>query len=165
MNFQIPPCVPTEVYHYSGYTNAEPNLQVSLCSMTPAIDLPAIGGTRPDTVYIGRLLDNNFVDKGYYFSRPTYMVDSVVEKKSTLSLAIDGENGLYEKFHRPFAEWVQKSKCPRKVAFDLSPADIANLRLDAKYLMSNRQWLIKGLELTMNTSSDSIAAEGEIIPV
>lgn len=164
--FQVPRCVPTEVYHTATVKSGGGiDAVVGLCSMTPVLDLPSIGGTRSDTVYIGLLLDNNFVDKGVYFTRPTAYIDPGSEVVSDLTLAIEGENGLYEKFHRQFAEWLRKPQNPRKVELDLSAADIAGLKLWSKYLMCNRAWLIKSLEIILSTSSDSIQSTAEIVPV
>lgn len=163
--FQVPRCVPTAVY-YTSNVLPDGGIEeiVGLHSVTPVIDLPGIGGARPDTVYIGLLLDNNFVDKGIYFTRPTYLIDPGSEMTSTLSLAIDGPNGLYETFHKTFAEWLREPKNPRKVDLNLSPGDIANLKLWRKYLMYNRTWLIKSLEITLNTSTDPITSTAEIVP-
>lgn len=164
--FQVPRCVPTEIYHTSTVAiDGSINMVVGLCSMTPVLDLPSIGGTRSDTVYIGLLLDNNFVDKGVYFTRPTAYIDPGSEVVSDLTLAIEGENGLYEKFHKEFAEWLQKPQNPRKVDLDLSATDISGLKLWNKYLMYNQEWLIKSLEILLDTSSDSIRSTAEIVPV
>lgn len=164
--FQVPRCVPTEVF-YTSPMESDGSIQeiVGLRSMTPVIDIPAAGGTRPDTVYIGLLLDNNFADKGIYFSRPIRGIASGVEMTSSLSLAIDGKGGLYEKFHKTFAEWLQQAQSTRKVELNLSVMDIANLKLYSKHLMFNQTWLIKSLEIVLNTSSDSVSATAEIIRV
>lgn len=164
--FQVPRCVPTEVYHTATVkSGGSVDAVVGLCSMTPVLDLPSIGGTRSDTVCIGLLLDNNFVDKGVYFTRPTAYIDPGSEVVSDLTLAIEGENGLFEKFHKQFAEWLRKPQDPRKVELDLSAADIAGLKLWSKYLICNRAWLIKSLEIILDTSSDSIRSTAEIVPV
>lgn len=166
VSFHVPKCVPTEIY-YTTSTNADGSINqlVGLCSMTPVIDLPGIGGSRSDEVYIGLLLDNNFVDKGVYFTRPVYGIDPGSEMSSTLSLAIEGDNGLFEMFHKTFADWIAKTKSPRRVDLNLSPSDIAGLSLWKKYLMWNQTWLIKSLEITLSTSTDYISATADIVPV
>ncbi len=163
--FQVPRCVPTEVYHLSPVIPGSGAKQVvGLRSMTPVVEFPTIGGTRPDTVYIGLLLDNNFVDKGHYFTRPTAWSIPGAETKSDLTLAIDGENGLYERFHKTFAEWLKKPRSHRNIELNLSAADVSNIQLWSKYLIYNQEWFIKSIEITLNTSSDSIAATAEIVP-
>lgn len=164
--FQVPRCVPTEVFYPSPMESDGSIRQiVGLRSMTPVIDIPAAGGTRPDTVYIGLLLDNNFVDKGIYFTRPIRGISSGAEMTSKLSLAIGGEDGLYEKFHKTFAEWLQQPQSTRKVELNLSVMDIANLKLYRKHLMFNQTWFIKSLEIALSTSSDSVSATAEIIRI
>lgn len=92
-------------------------------------------------------------------------MSSGVEMTGDLSLAIEGANGLYEKFHKTFAEWVRQPRSTHKIELNLSTEDMATLRLHRKYLLCNRTWFIKSLEVTLSTSSDSIAATAEIIPV
>ncbi len=164
--FQVQRCVPTEIFYPSPMeSDGSIHQLVGLRSMTPVIEIPTAGGTRPETVYIGLLLHNNFVDKGIYFTRPIHYMSSGVEMTGDLSLAIEGANGLYEKFHKTFAEWVRQPRSTHKIELNLSTEDMATLRLHRKYLLCNRTWFIKSLEVTLSTSSDSIAATAEIIPV
>ncbi len=164
--FLVPPCVPTEVFPTSKILS-DGSIQetIGLCSMTPIVELPAVGANKTDTVHIGLLLDNNFVDKGIYFTRPIMDADSGSERVSDLTLALNGNDGLFETYHRQFAEWLRSPKNPRSIELNLTTTDVAQFRLFNKYMMCNRLWIVKSLELILDTSDDSIQSTAEVVPV
>lgn len=133
--------------------------QVTLRGMTPVIDFPTVGGERPTAIYIGMLLHHNFFDQGNYFTLPVPYENKGSEmSENGYSIAIGGEAGLYEKFHRKFAEWFMKKKDSVKADVFLSPTDVASLRLWRKIMIYNRLFLIKTMELTISDKTDIVFA-------
>lgn len=112
------------------------------------------------------LRNHNFFDQGNYFTKPIPYVDGGTEMSdNTYSIAIGGEKGLYEQFHKDFAEWSMRKKDTIKADVFLSPTDVANLRLWRKIMIYNRLFLIKTIELTISDKADIAFANVEFIEV
>lgn len=164
IDFTCPKCVPLAVYtaktvHVDGSIEEA----VPLNAVTPVVEFPTVGGNRPSDVYIGLLIKNNFTDKGYYFEGGIPDLSTGSEEQSDYSLAIDGENGLYNRFHKPVAEWLARDKECLKVDLNLTAMDIANLRIWVKVLIHNMRYLIKTLEITGNTTHDILHSNAELV--
>lgn len=166
IDFTCPKCVPLAVYP-SKQIHADGSIEeaVGLNAITPIVDFPTAGGNRPSEVYIGLLIKNNFSDKGYYFEGGIPDLSAGSEDRSEYSLAIGGENGLYNRFHKPYAEWLARDKEMLKVDLNLTASDIANLRLWVKVLVFNVRYLIKTLEITGNTTHDILHSNAELVEV
>lgn len=80
-------------------------------------------------------------------------------------MQLEGENGLYNRFHKPYAEWLARDKEMLKVDLNLTASDIANLRLWVKVLVFNVRYLIKTLEITGNTTHDILHSNAELVEV
>lgn len=164
IGFNCAKCVPANVA--TPIREGSTDSQVTLRSMAPVIDFPTVGGERPTTVYIGMLRNHNFFDQGNYFTKPIPYVDGGTEMSdNTYSIAIGGEKGLYEQFHKDFAEWSMRKKDTIKADVFLSPTDVANLRLWRKIMIYNRLFLIKTIELTISDKADIAFANVEFIEV
>lgn len=164
IGFNCAKCVPANIATpiQEGSTDA----QVTLRGMSPIIDFPTVGAERPTSVYIGMLRQHNFFDQGNYFALPTPYVDGGTEMSDNIySIAIGGERGLYEQFHKDFAEWFIKKKDTIKADVFLSPTDVANLRLWRKIMIYNRLFLIKTMELTIFDKTDIVFANVEFVEV
>ncbi|WP_418166702.1 hypothetical protein [Alistipes putredinis] len=160
--FNCAKCVPANVA--TPILESSTDSQVTLRGMSPIIDFPTVGAERPTTVYIGMLRYHNFFDQGNYFAKPTPYVDIGTEMSdNTYSIAIGGEQGLYEQFHKDFAEWFMKKKDTIKADVFLSPTDVANLRLWRKIMIYNRLFLIKTMELTISDKTDIVFANVEFV--
>lgn len=154
----IPANVAVPIYQESSYA------QVTLREMAPVVELPTVGGSRPSDVYIGLLIQNNFLDQGNYFALPTPYIDGGSEMSDNIfSIALAGEKGLYNKFHKSFAEWLVKKKDPIKKTVFLSPSDLALLRLWRKVMVCNQLFIIKTMELTISDKSDIIFASASLV--
>lgn len=157
-------CVPANVA--TPILESSTNSQVTLRGMSPIIEFPTVGAERPTTVYIGMLRYHNFFDQGNYFGKTTPYVDGGTEMSDNIySIAIGGEKGLYEMFHKDFAEWVMKKKDTIKADVFLSPTDVANLQLWRKIMIYNRLFLIKTMELTISDKTDIVFANVEFVEV
>lgn len=82
---------------------------------------------------------------------------------NSLSIAIGGAQGLYERFHKTFAEWRTKKKSTIKAELFLTPSDVINLQLWKKRMLHNRLFLIKSIELTLSDEVDIIFANAEFV--
>lgn len=164
IDFMIPRCIPIETYPVIrvDYTGVLPPA-IGLNAVVPIVEFPTCGETRPDSVYMGLLIRNNFVDKGIYFSRPIPSEEPGDEITSDLSLALDGYNGLYETLHKPFAEWLCKDKNPRKINLKLTVHDVANLKIWMKYMFYNQLFFIRTIDFSFNTSSSKLETTAEIV--
>lgn len=164
IDFTCPKCVPMAVYT-TKTVHADGSIEevVPLNAVTPVVEFPTAGGNRPSEVYIGLLVKNNFSDKGYYFEGGIPDLSAGTEDRSEYSLAIGGENGLYNRFHKPYAEWLAQDKECLKVDLNLTAVDIANLRLWTKVLICNMRYLIKTLEITGNTTHDILHSNAELV--
>lgn len=163
IEFNCVKCVPASIAAPINKKNPQP--QVTIKAVTPIVEFPTIGAERPTTVNIGLLIDNDCLDQGnYYNNRDLYNLPGT-EQTNNLSIAINGENGLYEKFHKEFADWYIEKKDIIKAEFILSPIDVANLQLWRKIMIQNRLYFIKSMEISISDYSDVIVATAEFIRV
>lgn len=136
--------------------------------MTPIVEIPSVGGTRPSTIQFGILetgYEGEFANAVQLTSNGFIglkQVGSFIPGTGT-SINLRGSNGLYELFHRSFMEWLSKDKTVTKVSVSLSAADIANLQIWRKVMLYNQLFFIKTLSITLNTSTDKITSEADLI--
>lgn len=128
--------------------------------VAPVVDFPTVGtDDRPTTIYIGLLFGQNMLDQGNYFSSP----DGTTEVDNILSIGIGGENGLYEKFHKGFAEWISGKNDSVKADVFLTPSDISTMNVGRKIMLHHRLFYIKSMELTISDDTDVAFANTEFI--
>lgn len=154
-------CIPANVA--TPILEGSANAQVTLISVSPIVDFPTVGADRPSEAYIGLLLENNFLDQGNIFTGQIPYISAGIEDANNLSIAIGGAGGLYEKFHKEFAEWYVKKRDTIKADVSLMPADVANLRLWQKIMIYNRLFFIKTMELTISDKMDIAFATIEFV--
>ncbi len=163
INFHCVRCAPASVA--TPIREGSSKAQVTMKAVAPIVEFPTIGAEIPTTVIIGLLLDNNCLDQGNYYKNQKPYSAPGTEQVNNLSIAIGGENGLFETFHREFANWYIKKKDIIKAEFILSPIDVANLQLWRKIMIHNRLYFIKNMEISIADSSDVIVATAEFIRV
>lgn len=134
--------------------------------MTPIVEMPTVGGTRPSTIQFGTLEaghPSDYANEVQLTSNGNIgvVLDTFLPLGAPLNLR--GSNGLYEKFHQEFKEWLEKDKTVTKVSVNLTAADISNLRIWRKVMLYNQLFFIKTLSITLNTSTDNIRSEAELI--
>jgi hypothetical protein len=166
LSFQCVQCIPAEVNRSAmvQVTGQPSYLNNPIRGITPIIDFPTVGGERPSTVYIGLLYGHNMLDQGDYFLPQTLFTDNGFNLESQqLSIAIGGPDGLYEKFHKGYAEWRSKRHDTVKADVLLFPSDIANLALWQRRLIGGRLFFIRSMELSILADADIAIASTEFI--
>ncbi|MEG2063531.1 MAG: hypothetical protein RRY23_00170 [Alistipes sp.] len=161
IDFLCPKTIPANVTYTKPFLG---NNQVLLQGVSPIIDIPAMDNARSSDVYIGLLFNHNFLIQGNYYTH-TILFDTPNSEviNDTSSIALGGENGLYNRFHKTFAEWSAKKKDSIKADVFLSPTDVATLRLWRKIMIYNRLFIIKTMELTISDKTDLIFANAEFV--
>ena len=139
--------------------------QVTMKAVAPIVEFPTIGAERPTAVNIGLLFDNDCLDQGNYYKDQSPYNAPGTEQVNNLSIAIGGEDGLFEKFHKDFANWHIEKKDIIKAELILSPIDVANLQLWRKIMIHNRLYFIKNMGISIADSSNVIVATAEFIRV
>lgn len=155
--------IPMKFYIGSGY------LKFTSCAVIPVVDFPTVGGSRPSDLYFGLFHDSGIDEFSHQI---TLSSNGVYNKNNLLSgewedgypaLALTDTDGIYELFHKEFAEWIKKDKSPIKGNLNLTVYDIANLELWRKIMLYQQLFFIKNLNITINTSSSIIIADGEFV--
>lgn len=68
------------------------------------------------------------------------------------SLAWTGDDGLINKFHNEFKEWVEKDKVKFSSAVLLKPLDLHNLDITKKVLSEGRKFYLRQLQMTLKAN-------------
>ncbi len=164
IGFNCARCVPSQVLKQRATSGNTIAIADARRGMSPVIEFPTVGADeRPTTVYIGLLIGHNFLDQGNYFTLPFSTSGGSEMNDNLFSIAIGGPRGLYERFHKHFAEWYIKKKTTIKAELFLTPADIINLQLWEKRMLYNRLFFIKSIELTLSDDADVILANAEFV--
>lgn len=163
IGFNCAKCIPQDVA--TPIHESSTDAQVTLHALSAVIDFPTVGADRPTTGYVGLVYGTNMLDQGNYFEGAEPYIAAGSETAQNYSIAVGGEKGLYEQFHKTFAEWIIKKKDSIKADIFLTPTDVAGLRLWQKILIYNRQFLIKTIEITVSDKTDIMLANAELIEV
>lgn len=130
---------------------------------------PPIDDERPDDLTIGLywglkkrfdLTDTTHSDTYPYMSHCNY--DAEGNRLGDLSLCYDGPDGLIEKYHKEFKEYMERDKRLVTAAVRLTPLDLHRLDLRRKVYVRGCIYFIKTLSVTL-TSSRILPAEVELI--
>lgn len=162
IEFRCPKTIPANVAFTQPFLGGN---TLILRGVSPIIEVPAMDSNRSSDTYVGLLMNHNYFDSGNYYSTIIPFQESGKEIANDLSITIGGEKGLYNRFHKDFAEWYIKKKNTVKADIILSPSDVANLRLWQKIMIYNRLFLIKTMELTFSDKTDLVFANAEFIEV
>lgn len=172
VDFKCVRCMPIAVYNESF---------MAKFTMSPIVDIPAIGSDRQAETWIGLLINNQLVDKGITFSwpnkhnkvsrsiindpatelpLPTFPDYELQEEDISISIA---PAALYDKFHKPFAEWVNRNRQIITADVNLGLDDIANLRMYQKVAFRNRVFFIKKISFAFAVGSNKIETSADFI--
>ena len=156
VDFKCVRCMPAELF------NIKTSITDTWRGLCPIVEFPAIGDDRSSEVWIGLLLNNQLVDKGYYLRTPELPGGghTLIEENTNQSLA---PKALYEKLHRPFAEWLAKDRQVISADVNLTLDDIVSLRMYNKVVIRSRAFLIKKITLSFAVNSDSVEATADFI--
>ena len=138
------------------------NPSITLHQVCPIIKFPAAEDERSSDIWIGALINNQLVNKGVYFERPSSTIHSNIGEWANSNLSIDPAV-LYRRFHRHFAEWLAENR--RVITMDvfLSLQEIADLRLYRKIMVYGQVFFIKKITHTFIANIDNIATRVELI--
>lgn len=138
------------------------NPSITLHQVCPIIKFPAAEDERSSDIWIGALINNQLVNKGVYFERPSSTIHSNIGEWANSNLSIDPAV-LYRRFHRHFAEWLSENR--RVITMDvfLSLQEIADLRLYRKIMVYGQVFFIKKITHTFIANIDHIATRVELI--
>lgn len=155
VDFKCVRCIPvTSVYDLSP--------SITLHQVCPIIKFPAAEDERSSDIWIGTLINNQLVDKGVYFERPTSTIHSNTGELANSNLSLD-PNVLYRKYHRPFAEWISHNRRVITTSVKLSLLEISTLRLYHKVMLHNQTFLIKKITHTFSSNTNNIETQVELI--
>ena len=160
IGFNCVRCVPV---HRRTPTEKALGMNDGVKSICPILSFPNIEGERSSDVFIGLLIHNQLLAYGNCYATDTQNVG--VETSNDLSIGINGENGLYNKFHKQLSEWITQKKHIFKVELDLNINDICNLDISKKIMINNQLFIIKSLTVRINTTTGINQSEAELIEI
>lgn len=155
VDFKCVRCIPvTSVYDLSP--------SITLHQVCPIIKFPAAEDERSSDIWIGALINNQLVDKGVYFERPTSTIHSNTGEWANSNLSLDPAV-LYRRYHRPFAEWLSENRRVITTDVFLSLQEIADLRLYRKIMLYGQVFFIKKITHTFIANIENITTRVELI--
>ncbi|WP_312139509.1 hypothetical protein [Sphingobacterium sp.] len=120
--------------------------------------LPLIVGdraARPQSISLLIFQGDKAIDKPIGSITPKF--PSVTNKTENLSFDWDGENGLIEKYHSSFKNWIERDKLKVSGTFLLNPIDLHQLDISAKTHIQGRNFFFEKIQITIGKSSISPA--------
>lgn len=107
--------------------------------------------TRPTTIpllfYKGMRAVPNDSSKTYPYA------SSYADNVNNLSLAWEGSNGLIQKYHKQYKEWVERDKLRLKGTFLLNAIDLHKLDLGDKIHVRGRNFFVDKLQITLRANT------------
>ncbi len=164
--------IPVESWPYLFFSPFSWAGTVSTSVMTPVVETPAVGGTRPSDIYFGTLEALDDVSVPSQFANAIQLTSNgcygygwlmSIFLAGPTPLNLQGANGLSAKFHHAYKEWLATPKDMTRVQVNFTASDIANLRIWRKVMIQNLLFFIRSLTITLNTSKDDIKTEAELI--
>ena len=148
-DFLIPKCSPEKIFlSDSGRAYR----------MAAIIAPNAVGDERDNKVYIGISYEDQFFSNGVF--SPVSRMDSLFVGTEDLT-----PGGLYDKYHKAFAEWLGKTRQRVSVDVNLSPIDLHNFRLYRPVYFKGRKWIVAKLSVTVAAGSEAVSTRGEFIEI
>lgn len=107
---------------------------------------------RPTTGYIMiyQGLNNTFTQPDLYPLLTNHNVDQSGNRLGDISLNWDGDNGLLNRFHLPYKEWIETAKLRSSGTVLLSALDLRNLDLSKKKHINGKLFFIEKLNVTIS---------------
>lgn len=141
--------LPSEYYLYVTNRPADPdewNVQKSW--MTPSISLTN-RSQRPTAYYLAFHLGMAQTNSTPSFPYPLLGSNNELGLDPTKNLNWNGEDGLFENYHKEFAAWIEKDKISLNATFLLSHLDLHNLDISEKVHVDGRNFFIEKLQFTI----------------
>lgn len=137
--------------------------------VVPIINFPKVGGDRSTDVYFG-IIHGDAVASTDWIPSDQLSSNGVCDigynghwTEDALSAKMQDDDGMYNLFHKEFAEWLDRDKSTYSVQLNLNAFDIYNLQLWRKVMLKHQLFFIKTLSISINTSSSTIETEAEFV--
>ena len=102
--------------------------------------------------YLPRLNENGDTTRptsSYPVLSPT-AYDMLGIRRSEASITWAGDNGLYNRYHKGFAEWIGRDRIRFRTEVNLSAIDLKNLQLFKKKLIGGKKFLIATINVEID---------------
>ena len=136
-----------------------PEVTKDFTRMAPVIESSGASDERDKKAYIGIIhIDGSLVSNGYFAALTKS--DAIFQNKGSIT-----PGGLWDKYHKAFAEWIGKTR--QRVAADvmLSPIELHNFRLYKPVYFKGRKWIVAKLSVTMAAGAEAVSVRGEFIEI
>lgn len=106
--------------------------------------------------FVGKQPTKTTAESGWPLTTLCHPYNSIGTKVTSSSLAWQGEDGLYEKFHKEYAQWMNKDRLCVRMPVRLNIKDICNITqlLQLKVLIKNHLFFIKNINLSISYLGD-----------
>lgn len=126
--------------------------------MSAVIEPNADSEERDDKVYVGISYEDQFFTNGVF--APITKADAALV--ATMDIT---PGGLWDKYHKAFAEWMGKTRQRVTADVNLSPAELHNFRLYKPVYFKGRKWIVAKLSVTAAAGSEEVSVRGEFIEI
>lgn len=127
-------------------------------SMAAIIEPNDVGKERDNKVYIGVSFEDQFFSNGIF--APISKADFQFVGTEDLT-----PGGLWEEYHKAFAQWLGKTRQRVAVDVNLTPVELHNFRLYRPVYFRGRKWIVAKLSVTVAAGSDRVSTRGEFIEI
>ena len=127
--------------------------------MMPIIEPEGVSGDRNKKTYLGIIhTDGSLVSNGCF---------AAITKSDALFQGVGSitPSGLWDKYHKAFAEWLGKTRQRVSVDVNLSPIDLHNFRLYRPVYFKGRKWIVAKLSVTVAAGSEAVSTRGVFIEI
>ena len=136
-----------------------PEVTMDSTRMAPIIDPSGADDDRDKKTYIGIIhFDGSLVSNGCFAALTKS--DAMMQRKGSIT-----PGGLWDKYHKAFAEWIGKTRQRVAVDVNLSPIDLHDFRLYRPVYFKGRKWVVAKLSVTVAAGSEAVSARGEFIEI
>ncbi len=123
--------------------------------MTPIIDIPGIGASRPTYACITLIGNGQATDTGYVMGEDK-IVDGYVVYGEDIDLGYSLKpEWFFEHYHKAFAGWLAKDRSTVRVDVDLSVYELAALKIWTKVSIYGRLYIISQMSVRMTAKVGS----------
>lgn len=122
----------------------------------PVYEPLAPGKERDSEIYVGVMYSFQLTDHGYFV--PITKTDFMDLGRVSIS-----PKKLWEKYHKVFAEWLASERRLVRAEVNMSPYDIACLRMFVPVYFFGSRWLFKKMSVTVKADCETLSCTGEFV--
>lgn len=136
-----------------------PEKTMDYTRMMPIIEPEGVSGDRSKKTYVGIIhTDGSLVSNGCFAA--ITKSDALFQGKGSIT-----PSGLWDKYHKAFAQWLGKTRQRVAVDVNLTPVELHNFRLYRPVYFRGRKWIVAKLSVTVAAGSDRVSTRGEFIEI